>query len=118
VSIESSVDAANPVELIVMLYGGAILYYNIAVPYVKNIDFKSMVVALYKAIRIIQSGLKMSFDHQVGGEIAINLNALHTYMTNQLVKTNIENLEVATHEVVKLLTELRGHGIRLIKQML
>lgn len=108
VSIESGVDAANPVELIVMLYDGAILSCNTAVPYVKNNDFKSKGDALYKAIRIIQSGLKMSLDHEAGGEIAINLDALYTYMTNQLVKANIENLEAPIHEVVKLLTELRG----------
>lgn len=108
VSIESGVDAANPVELIVMLYDGAILACNSAVPYMKKNDFKAKGEYLYKAIRIIQSGLKMSLNYEAGGEIAVNLEALYTYMTNQLVKANIENVEAPVHEVVRLLTELRG----------
>jgi flagellar secretion chaperone FliS len=108
VSIESGVDAANPVELIVMLYDGAILACNSAIPYIKNNDYKTKGEFIYKAIRIIQLGLKMSLNYEVGGEITTNLDALYTYMTNQLVKANIENNEIPVLEVVRLLAELRG----------
>jgi flagellar secretion chaperone FliS len=108
VSIETGVDAANPIELIVMLYDGAILSCNSAIPFVRSNDFKNKGHFIYKAIRIIQSGLKMSLDYEQGGEIAINLDALYTYMTKQLVKANIENTEAEIHEVVRLLKELRS----------
>lgn len=108
VSIESGVDAANPIELIVMLYDGAILACNSAIPYVKKDDYTNRSHFIYKAIRIVQSGLRMSLDREVGGEIAINLDALYIYMTNQLVKANIENIEAPIQEVIRLLTELRS----------
>lgn len=108
ISIESSIDAANPVELIVMLYDGAIVACNAAIPYVKQNDYKNRSHYIYKAIRIIQSGLRMSLDHEVGGDIAVNLDALYIYMTNQLVKANIEVIEEPIKEVIRLLTELRG----------
>lgn len=108
VSIESGVDAANPVELIVMLYDGAILACNSAIPYVKSKDYANRSLFIYKAIKIIQSGLRMSLDREVGGDIAISLDALYIYMTNQLVKANIEVSEEPIHEVIRLLKELRS----------
>ncbi len=108
VSLETGAEAANPVELIVMLYDGAILACNSAIPYIKKNEFKPKGEFIYKAIRIIQLGLKMSLNYEVGGEITTHLDALYTYMTNQLVKANIENTEQPIIEVVRLLTELRG----------
>ncbi len=107
VGLESRAETANPVELIVMLYDGAILACNSAIPYVKKNDFKNKGHFIYKAIRIIQSGLCISLNKEVESEITTNLEALYIYMTNQLVKANIENIEEPLHEVVRLLTELR-----------
>jgi len=115
VSIESGVDAANPIELIVMLYDGAILSCNSAIPFVKNKDYKNKGHFLYKAIRIIQSGLKMSLNFEEGGDISVNLDALYTHMTQQLVKANIENTEEPINEVVRLLTELREAWLAISK---
>jgi len=108
VGLESKAETANPVELIVMLYDGAILACNSAIPYVQKKDFKNKGHYLYKAIRIIQTGLSMSLNREIESDITTNLDALYIYMTNQLVKANIENLEAPIHEVVRLLNELRG----------
>jgi flagellar secretion chaperone FliS len=115
VSLESGVDAANPVELIVMLYDGAILACRASLPHIRNNDYKSKGAFIYKAIRIIQLGLKMSLNYEEGGEITIHLDALYRYMTSQLVKANIENVEQPIHEVMKLLTELRGAWVAISK---
>lgn len=115
VSIESGVDAANPVELIVMLYDGAILACNSAIPYIKKNDYKVKGEYIYKAIRVIQVGLKMSLNYEDGGEITGNLDALYTYMTNQLVKANIDNTEAPVLEVSRLLTELRDAWSKISK---
>lgn len=108
ISIESGVDAANPIELIVMLYDGAILACNSAIPFVKKDDYAKRSPYIYKAIKIIQSGLRLSLDREAGGEIAINLDALYIYMTNRLVKANIDVDEAPIQEVIQLLTELRS----------
>jgi flagellar secretion chaperone FliS len=108
VSLETGVAAANPIELIVMLYDGAIVACNSAIPFVGKNDYVNKSHFIYKAIRIIQSGLRMSLDRDVGGEISINLDALYIYMTNQLVKANIDNIEEPINEVIRLLTDLRS----------
>jgi len=108
VSMETGVAAANPIELIVMLYDGAIVACYSALPYVQKNDYPNKSQFIFKAIRIIQAGLRMSLDKQVGGEIAESLDALYIYMTNQLIKANIENITEPIQEVIRLLTDLRG----------
>ncbi|HQN64389.1 MAG TPA: flagellar export chaperone FliS [Methylophilus sp.] len=105
-SIETGVAAANPVQLIVMLYEGAIVACRSAIPHIKNNDYAKKSEMIFKAIKIIQSGLRMSLDKQQGGQIAENLDALYIYMTNLLIKANIENRTELVEEVIKLLTEL------------
>jgi flagellar secretion chaperone FliS len=108
VSIETGVAAANPVELIVMLYDGAIVACYSAIPYVKKNDYSNKSEFIFKAIRILQAGLRMSLNREVGGEMTMNLDALYIYMTNLLIKANIENTTEPIEEVIRLLTELRG----------
>lgn len=107
-SIETGVAAANPVQLIVMLYDGAIVACRSAIPYIQNNDYPNKSEMIFKAIRIIQGGLRMSLNKQEGGQIAKNLDDLYMYMTNQLLKANIENKTEPVNEVIKLLMELRG----------
>ena len=57
---------------------------------------------------LFRSGLRMSLDKQEGGEIAQSLDALYIYMTNRLIKANIDNTSAPIQEVIRLLTELRG----------
>lgn len=108
VDLESKVETANPVELIVMLYDGAILACHSALPHIKQDNYQQRSHFIYKAIRIIQSGLRMSLDHSVNTDFSVSLDALYIYMTNQLVKANIEVSEAPVHEVVKLLKELKS----------
>jgi len=108
VSIETGVAAANPIELVVMLYDGAIVACYSALPYVQKNDYENKSQLIFKAIRIIQSGLRMSLNKEDGGKIAESLDALYIYMTNLLIKANIENTTEPVQEVIRLLTDLRG----------
>jgi len=108
ISIETGVDAANPIELIIMLYDGAIVSCYSAIPYVQKNDYPNKSHHIFKAIRIIQSGLRMSLDKQVGGQMAETLDALYIYMNNLLIKANIENDTAPIQEVINLLKELRS----------
>ena len=61
-----------------------------------------------KAVSIIESGLRLSLDKNVGGEIAVNLDALYGYMSKRLMTANIHNRPELIHEVIKLLDDLKG----------
>lgn len=107
VGIETGVAAANPIELVVMLYEGAIAACNQAIPYVQQKEYLHKSQYIFKAIRIIQAGLRISLDKKAGGKIAEDLDALYGYMINQLLKANIDNEVAPVKEVIRLLSELK-----------
>jgi len=108
IGIETGVLAASPHKLIIMLYEGAITACNSAIKHMQNKDILNKGAALSKAILIIENGLRLSLDKKAGGEIAISLDALYAYMCNRLLVANIRNQPEPAHEVIKLLTELKG----------
>jgi flagellar secretion chaperone FliS len=107
-SMETGVIAATPVELIVMLYDGAIVACRSAIPLIEQRQIEKKSTLLSKAIMIIESGLRLSLNKKVGGEIAQNLDALYGYMSDRLYIANIRNQPEAVEEVIKLLVELKG----------
>lgn len=72
----------------------------------KNIAAKGK--AISKAINIIDNGLRASLDKNVGGEIALNLDALYAYMSERLLQANLQNAPDLIQEVIKLLSDLKG----------
>lgn len=62
---------------------------------------------LQRAIRIID-GLRASLDHEQGGDIAGNLEALYDYMTRRLVEANMKNDAAIVGEVLGLMSEIKA----------
>lgn len=108
VGIESSVQGASPVKLIVMLYQGALLAIANAKNGILNKDIPAKGKAISHAIRIIDEGLKASLDKNVGGKLTLDLEALYDYMCLRLVQANLNSDMEALDEVARLLTELKG----------
>ena len=114
VGLESSLSAADPLKLILMLYQGALLSIATA----RNQMLRGETIAkgssISKAIMIIGEGLRASLNIEAGGEIGQNLAALYDYMNNRLFLANLNNDPAMLDEVTKLLTELQGawEGIR------
>lgn len=108
VGIETGVVAASPHKLIVMLFDGALAALATALQHMKTGNIPGKGLALSKAISIIDSGLRASLDHKVGGEISANLDALYEYMSNRLMTANLNNQPEIIEEVQRLLQDLRG----------
>ncbi len=106
IGIESGVSAADPHQLISMLYQGAIQATANAKHAILRKDISAKCVAISKAIMIIDDGLKASLDKKVGGELALNLAALYGYLSNRLLHANVHNDTYALDEVSHLLHEL------------
>jgi len=108
IGVETGVLAANPHKLITMLFDGALVAIALGQKYMKLGDIKNKGESITKAILIIESGLRASLNKDVGGEIALNLDALYDYMSRRLFSANVENSQEMLSEVHGLLTELRG----------
>ncbi len=104
--LETAVETASPVRLVVMLYDGAIRFLHEALHAIQNRDYETKNLKYQRAQKILAE-LISSLDFEKGGEIAENLFRLYTYMYNQLVEANIQDSVERTEHVIHLLSELR-----------
>ena len=107
IEIETGVATGDPHKLILMLFEGALIALSDARKCLeaKNIPAKGM--AISKAIRIIDEGLKASLDEKSGGEIAGHLTELYDYMCRRLLIASLRNEAEPIYEVAKLLIQLK-----------
>lgn len=108
VGVETGVAAADPHKLIVMLFEGAMVAVASAIQHMQAGDIPKKGAAISKAISIIDDGLRASLDKKVGGEIALNLDALYEYMSNRLLIANLKNQPTVLEEVYQLLKGLKS----------
>jgi flagellar protein FliS len=108
VGMETGVIAANPHKLIIMLFEGAQIALNNALQQMQAGNIPEKGKAISKAIMIIENGLRASLDKSVGGEIAINLDALYEYMGGRLLLANLNNDAAIIQEVQTLLHDIKS----------
>ncbi|MEQ8690853.1 MAG: flagellar export chaperone FliS, partial [Pseudomonadales bacterium] len=85
--VQTSVASATPHQLVEMLFDGARDRLNHAIGYVERNDHAARNEAINSVIDIV-SGLQASLDHEQGGELAGNLEALYDYMQRLLFRAN------------------------------
>lgn len=107
VAVDAGVNVANPHELILMLYDGAIEAIRVAEGALAkgNVPLKGS--AIGKAVRIVEEGLKASVDRSGGGALAQHLAQLYDYCTMRLLQAQLRNDLGALREVARLLDQLR-----------
>ncbi len=107
VGLETGVHAADPHQLILMLFEGAMLALADAKLHMGRRETAAKGLALSKAINIIDSGLLASLDVKAGGQLGERLAALYDYMCDRLLQANLHNRPELIDEVSRLLAELR-----------
>lgn len=105
--LELSINSADPVELIVLLYDGALESVRRAALLLEAGDVPGKAREITRATNIV-SELRAILSLDKGGEIAANLAALYDYLRGQLLQANLKNSAEKLEEVATLLTGLRG----------
>lgn len=108
VGMETGVAGADPHQLILMLFDGALLAITKAGLAMREGRVADKGKAVSHAIDIITNGLKASLDFSTGEGLADRLAALYDYMAARLVHANLHNDEAALNEVSRLLNEIKG----------
>ncbi len=99
-------NTSNTVELLIMLYDGAIDFINRAKKAILEKNLQKKIDNLERVNRIIEE-LLASLNKEVGGKIAENLEILYIFCLQELTKANLRN-DLSSLEVVeKILLELR-----------
>jgi flagellar protein FliS len=112
VDLETAVTTASPVQLIVLLYDGALSALATAKGRMQEKQFAEKGALISKAIGIIE-GLRAVLNQGEGGEIARNLNDLYDYMKRRLATANLKNDPAGLDEVMRLLSTLREAWVEL-----
>ncbi len=107
IDLETAVNSATPVQLIILLYDGAISALAAAKGQMQEMKFAEKGRLISKAIGIID-GLRAVLDFERGGDISQNLGELYEYMKRRLAVANLKNDQAGPTEVISLLNELRS----------
>jgi len=107
VKVETAVTTANPVQLVVLLYEGAVSAIASAKGEMERRNVAQKAKLINKAIDIIE-GLRNALEFDQGGDIAVSLNDLYLYMIQRLSTANLKNDPEILDEVSRLLSELLG----------
>ncbi len=100
------IETASPVQLIVMLYDGAIRHCKGAELAIEQQDREQARHHLLKAQDIVAE-LLASLDMEKGGELAGSLAQLYGYIHGRLVEANVQQDPQAVREAGRLLSGLR-----------
>ncbi|MEI8281038.1 MAG: flagellar export chaperone FliS [Armatimonadota bacterium] len=112
---QNAVMGASPVQLIIMLYDGAIRFMQEGKAALVNKDFETKNFKLQRAQKIVME-LVSTLDIRNGGEVATNLLSLYTFVINELVEGNISDKTENIDHALKTMTDLRDSWVELEKQ--
>lgn len=90
IELQTRIETASPHELIHLLLQGARSHIATAQGHIQRKQISEKGEHIGKTISIIE-GLRVSLDHENGGEIATNLDRLYEYIQNILLKANLDN---------------------------
>jgi flagellar protein FliS len=103
--LESRVLAADPVELIHILYEHTLTQVRAARTARASNDIRGGSQAICKALKAIGE-LEAALDHNAGGSISRNLARLYRYMRRRLTDANVRRDQSALAEVESLILTL------------
>jgi flagellar protein FliS len=103
---QTHVQSRSPLELVVMLYDGALRFLDQAAVAMDARDMPAKAAALTRAFAILGE-LQSTLNVRDGGELARQLDALYSHMHDRLVDANVQRSSAPIREVITLLTPLR-----------
>lgn len=112
IDTQTAIASATPVQIIVLLYDGAINSLASAKGKMQEMKLAEKGQLISKAIGIVE-GLRAVLDFEKGGDIARNLNDLYDYMKRRLASANLKNDQAGLDEVIGLLSNLRGAWVEI-----
>jgi flagellar protein FliS len=106
VGVQSAIDDASPHRLIAMLLDGALDRVASARGAMERGDTATQGSLIGKTITILDN-MRVSLDHEQGGELAGRLAALYDYMQRRLLEASRRTDTAILDEVASLLREIK-----------
>ena len=103
--LEGRILAATPLELVSMLYEQALMAIDTARDCLQAGEIAGRSGAIMKALAIITE-LDSSLNHDVGGEVSLNLARLYQYIRERLISANLRQEDAPLMEAHSLLAKV------------
>ena len=100
------VTSRSPLELVVMLYDGALTSLGQARAAIERRDLHAKARAMGKTMAIVHE-LQNTLDFESGREVALNLDRLYTFVTERLTEANLRLDTAPLDEAERVLVSLR-----------
>jgi flagellar protein FliS len=103
---QTHVQSRSPLELVVMLYDGALRFTAQAREAAARGDIRGRADGVSRTLAIVAE-LQNTLNVRDGGEVARQLDALYAHMHDRLVDANVQRSSAPLREVLALLKPLR-----------
>jgi flagellar protein FliS len=113
---KTAIESASREKLLLMMYEGAIKYTKRAILACEQKNIADRGTFIGRTYDIIME-LNNTLDHNIGGEIAKNLEQLYSFMTEQLTKANVSGDATHLRNVLKLLETLNEGWVGAVEQI-
>lgn len=104
---QTNVNTANPARLVLMCFDGAVRSLKLARDHYFAKEYEAKGHALQKTLDIIHE-LNASLDMQRGGDIAVNLRAIYSYLTQMLTEADLKRDLGLFDKGIQILQELES----------
>jgi flagellar protein FliS len=101
----TKVQTAGSVDLVVMLYQGAVKFIRLGIEAIERDDAKSAHENLVRAQDIVVE-LLSSLNREEGGQIASQLSGVYDYCFRRLILANVKKDVDPAREVLRIMREL------------
>ena len=107
IGVETRVSGADPHQLVALLFDGFQEAVAQARGALRSGQLEAKGVAIGRAVRILEEGLRAGLDLHAGGALARDLDELYGYLTMRLTLANLRNDEQALDECQRLMQPVR-----------
>lgn len=106
VAADTGVQTADPHQLVSLLFDALLQSLHRARGAMQAGDVAAKGMAIGKAVRLLEEGLKAGLNMEQGGELAQNLRGMYGYCIVRLTHANLHNDAAALIEVNELIAPL------------
>lgn len=113
---QQAVQSASKEKLLLMLYEGAIRFMKLAIIAIDKKDIAARGMNIGRAFDIVNE-LNNTLNHEVGGEIAKNLEQLYMFISEQLTKANASGQKKPLEDALKIMETLYSGWVEALEKI-
>lgn len=112
----TSIQSASREKLLLLMYEGAIKFTKRAIKAFEEKKIAERCENIGRAYDIVME-LNNTLDHKVGGEVAIQLEQLYMFITDQYLKANMTADVAPLHHALKILETLQDGWVQAVEKL-